>query len=123
MTFRFVKTMPRRMVVLSLLPPPTAFEPPRPYGYGAFIVERRGASEAAFCLRVHGYGARYDPVRLREDIRALFTPETQALIYAPLSSDICRHRPDQRLEGTHSPMPVLSSTFPLKSNSSSVMVI
>lgn len=92
MTFRFAKPMPRRMVALSLFPPPTAFEPPRPYGYGAFIVERRGASEAAFCLRVHGYGARYDPVRLREDIRALFTPETQALIYAPLSSDIRRHR-------------------------------
>ena len=105
MTFRFVKTMPRRMVVLSLLPPPTAFEPPRPYGYGAFIVERRGASEAAFCLRVHGYGARYDPVRLREDIRALFTPETQALIYAPLSSDICRHRPDQM------PLPLLILDF------------
>ena len=92
MTFRFVKTMPRRMVVLSLLPPPTAFEPPRPYGYGAFIVERRGASEAAFCLRVHGYGARYDPLRLRKDIRELFLPETQALIYAPLASDIRRQR-------------------------------
>ena len=105
MTFRFAKPMPRRMVALSLFPPPTAFEPPRPYGYGAFIVERRGASEAAFCLRVHGYGARYDPVRLREDIRALFTPETQALIYAPLSSDICRHRPDQM------PLPLLILDF------------
>lgn len=92
MTFRFVKPMPRRMVVLSLLPPPTAFEPPRPYGYGAFIVEQRATNEAAFCLRVHGYGACYDPARLLEDIRALFTPETQALIYAPLSSDISGHR-------------------------------
>lgn len=93
MTFRFAKPMPQRMVSLSLLPPPAAFEAPRPYGYGAFIIERRGANEAAFCLRVHGYGARYDPARLREDIRALFTPETQALIYAPLASDIRKHRP------------------------------
>lgn len=93
MIFRFVKHMPQRMVALSLLPPPAAFESPRPYGYGAFIVERRGANEAALRLRVHGYGARYDPARLREDIRALFTPETQALIYAPLPSDIRRHRP------------------------------
>ena len=92
MTFRFAKPMPRRMVALSLLAPPAAFEPPRPYGYGAFIIERRGANEAAFYLRVHGYGARYDPARLREDIRALFTPETQALIYAPLASDILKHR-------------------------------
>ena len=87
--------MSRRMVALSLLPPPAAFETPRPYGYGAFIIERRVPNEAAFCLRVHGYGARYEPARLREDIRALFTPETQALIYAPLSFDIYRHRPDK----------------------------
>ena len=92
MTFRFAKPMPRRMVALSLLPPPAAFEAPRPYGYGAFIIERQGTNEAAFHLRVHGYGARYDPARLREDIRALFTPETQALIYAPLSLDIRGHR-------------------------------
>lgn len=80
---RIIKTIPERMVVLSILPPPHAFEPLRPFGFGAFVCARHGHSEAKFALHAQGYGAGYDPQRIRGDIRALFTPETQALICMP----------------------------------------
>lgn len=78
-----IRTIPDRMVVLSLLPPPSPYEGKRPFGYGAFIVSRRSPAEANFSLKVHGFAAGYDPGRIRRDIRSLFTPETRALIYAP----------------------------------------
>jgi len=75
--------MPERMVSLSLLPPPNRSTAPAPFGYAALVVTRRARSEAAFTLHAHGYGAGYDPMRMRDDIRRLFTPDTKALIYAP----------------------------------------
>lgn len=80
---RIIKTIPERMVVLSILPPPHTFEPLRPFGFGAFVCARHGHAEAKFALHAQGYGAGYDPQRIGCDIRALFTPETQALIYMP----------------------------------------
>ncbi|MCD1623155.1 hypothetical protein [Citromicrobium bathyomarinum] len=80
---RIIKTIPERMVVLSILPPPHTFEPLRPFGFGAFVCARHGHAEAKFALSAQGYGAGYDPQRIRGDIRALFTPETQALICMP----------------------------------------
>ena len=77
------KTRPERMVVLSLLPPPHAFAPLHPFGFGAFVIDRHGQDEAKFSLHSHGYGAGYEPQRIRRDISALFTPETQAVIYMP----------------------------------------
>ena len=80
---RIIRTMPERMVVLSLLPPPHAFAPLHSFGFGAFVIARRGHDEAKFSLHSHGYGAGYEPQRIRRDISALFTPETQAVIYMP----------------------------------------
>lgn len=80
---RIIKTLPEHMVVLSLLQPPHAFEPLRPFGFGAFVIARHNHNEARFSLYAHGYGAGYEPERMCRDIRALFTPETQALIYMP----------------------------------------
>lgn len=80
---RLIKTMPERMVVLSLLHPPHAFEPLRRFGFGAFVIARHNHNEAKFLLHAHGYGAGYKSERMRGDIRALFTPETQTLIYMP----------------------------------------
>lgn len=83
MHHRYLHSLPERMVALSVLPPPSPGEAPHPFGFGAFVVTPRDRTEAAFALHVHGYGARYDPARIRRDIKALFTPETKALIYAP----------------------------------------
>lgn len=80
---RIVKTIPEHMVALSLLPPPHAFEPLRPFGFGAFVITRLGPDGAKFSLHVHGYGAGYEPQRIRRDIRSLFTPETRSLTYMP----------------------------------------
>ncbi|MCD1623480.1 hypothetical protein [Citromicrobium bathyomarinum] len=89
---RIIKTIPERMVVLSILPPPHAFEPLRPFGFGAFVCARYGHSEAKFTLYVQGYGAGYDSQRIRCDIHALFTPETQALICTPGQPHARDHR-------------------------------
>lgn len=70
---RIIKTLPEHMVVLSLLRPPHVFEPLRPFGFGAFVVARHNYNEARFSLHSHGYGAGYNPERMRRDIRALFT--------------------------------------------------
>ncbi|MEL7691479.1 hypothetical protein [Citromicrobium bathyomarinum] len=78
-----IETMPEHMVALSLLPPPHAFEPLRPFGFGAFVITRLGPDEAKFSLHAHGYGAGYEPQRIRRDIRSLFTPETRSLICMP----------------------------------------
>lgn len=80
---RLCTIMPERMVALSLLPPPNSCAAPAPFGYAALVITRRARSEAAFSLHAHGYGAGYDPLRMRSDIRRLFTPDTKALIYAP----------------------------------------
>ena len=80
---RIIKTLPEHMVVLSLLQPPHALEPLRPFGFVAFVVARHNYNEARFSLHSHGYGAGYKPERMRGDIRALFTPESQALVYMP----------------------------------------
>jgi len=81
---RIIKILPEHMVVLTLLRPPHAFEPLRPFGFGAFIIARHSQTDARFALHAQGYGAGYDPRRIRDDIRAVFTPETQALIYIPV---------------------------------------
>lgn len=86
MAHRITRTVPPRMVVLSLLPPPRASESLHPFGFGAFIVTRHSRNEAQFVLRVQGYGAGYDPHRMRRDLRSLFTPDTRALIYAPAAT-------------------------------------
>lgn len=86
MLYRHYSPIPERMVALSLLPPPNRFQPPAPYGYGALVVTWRGRGEAEFSSHAHGYGARYDPQRMRRDIGRLFTPETKALIHAPAPS-------------------------------------
>jgi len=83
MHYRYHSAIPERMVVLSLLPPPNSYEPRAPFGYGVLIVTRRWRGEAAFSSHAHGYGAGYDPQRMRDDIRKLFTPETKALIHVP----------------------------------------
>ena len=80
---RIIKTLPEHMVVLSLLRPPHVFEPLRPFGFGAFDVARHNYNEARFSLHSHGYGAGYNPERMRRDIRALFTSESQGLVYMP----------------------------------------
>jgi hypothetical protein len=76
--------MPRRIVALSLLPPPGRLSPPAPFGFGAFVIDVQGRGEATFDLHAHGYGARYDPRRIRCDIARLFTPDTRGLFYAPV---------------------------------------
>lgn len=88
MPYRRTSTMPERMVVLSLQLPPLRHEPLAPFGFGAFIVIRRWRNEAAFASHAHGYGAGYEPRRMREDIGRLFTPDTTALIHttAPAGS-------------------------------------
>ncbi len=80
---RIISTMPDRMVVLTLLPPPHPFEPLRPFGFGALVIARYSRTEAQFSLRARGYGSGYEPKRIRRDIRTLFTPETKTLIYMP----------------------------------------
>lgn len=86
MRYRRRSTMPERMVVLSLLLPPLPHEPLAPFGFGAFIIVPRWRNDAAFASHAHGYGAGYEPRRMREDIGRLFTPDTTALIHttAPL---------------------------------------
>jgi|TARA_R100000501_G_C2581107_1_gene84339 hypothetical protein len=83
MHYRYHSAIPERMVVLSLLSPPNSYEPRAPFGYGALIVSRRWRGEAAFSSHAHGYGAGYDPQRMRDAIRKLFTPESKALIHVP----------------------------------------
>ena len=81
MLYRGLSTMPERMVVLSLLLPPLSHEPLGPFGFGAFIITPRWRTDAAFAAHAHGYGAGYEPRRMREDIGRLFTPDTTALIH------------------------------------------
>ena len=80
MPHRRRSTMPERMVVLSLLLPPLPHEPLAPFGFGAFIITPRWRNDAAFAAHAHGYGAGYEPRRMREDIEMLFTPDTTGLI-------------------------------------------
>jgi len=82
---------PERMVALSILPPPLALDRPAPFGFGAFIVTRRCLNEAEFASHAHGYGAGYDPERMRRHIEALFTSETMALIHIAAPSFSRRH--------------------------------
>ena len=76
------RTMPTRMVALSLLPPPNPFAPKAPFGFGAFVIDPKCRGEASFALHMHGYGAGHDPAPMRDAIRALFDPDTMALICA-----------------------------------------
>lgn len=92
MSDRIIKTIPEHMVVLSLLPPPHAFEPLRPFGFGAFVIARHSQIEARFSLHAQGYAAGYKPQRIRSDIRSLFTPETKSLIYIPAMREIREQR-------------------------------
>lgn len=80
-TFR--RTMPTRMVALSLLPPPNPLAPKAPFGFGAFVIDPKCRGEASFALKMCGYGAGHDPAPMRDAIRALFDPETMALMCAP----------------------------------------
>ena len=92
MRFRNYSRFPERMVALSILPPPLALDPPAPFGFGAFIVTRRWRYEAEFASYAHGFGAGYDPERMRRQIEALFTPETTALIHIAAPSFARRHK-------------------------------
>ena len=86
MRYPYSTNVPERMIVLSLLLPPLGQEPAAPFGFGAFIVTRRWRNDAAFAAHAHGYGAGYDPRRMRIDIGKLFTPEIKALIHVPAAS-------------------------------------
>ncbi|RIV85181.1 hypothetical protein D2V07_12950 [Aurantiacibacter zhengii] len=79
--------MPARVMVLSLLLPPRAYEPPAPFGFGAFIVTRDLMGGAKFTTNSHGYGAGYEPLRMRDRIGKLLTPDTKTLIYAAAPQD------------------------------------
>jgi len=81
MRYRDYSRFPERMVVLSILPPPLALDRQAPFGFGAFIITRRWRDEAEFASYAHGYGAGYDPRRMREDIGGLLEPESMALIH------------------------------------------
>ena len=83
-TFR--RTMPTRMVALSLLPPPNPFALKAPFGFGAFVIDPKCRGEASFALHMWGYGAGHDPAPMRDAIRTLFDPDTMALICAPSQS-------------------------------------
>lgn len=83
-TFRCA--LPRRMVALSLLPPPSHGAPLAPFGFAGFVMERGCLGEAKFTLHAQGFAAGYDPARMRTGIRALFDPETTALICGPWRS-------------------------------------
>ena len=76
------RTLPIRMVALSLLPPPNSFAPKAPFGFGAFVIDPKCRGEASFALHMHGYGAGHDPAPMCDAIRTLFDPETMALICA-----------------------------------------
>tara|TARA_R110002072_G_scaffold302681_3_gene487279 strand:+ start:125 stop:706 length:582 start_codon:yes stop_codon:yes gene_type:complete len=91
MHYRYHSAIPERMVVLALLPPPNSYEPRAPFGYGVLIVTRRWRGEAEFSSHAHGYGAGYNPQGMRDDIRKLFTPETNALIHAPAPPHAPKH--------------------------------
>ncbi len=84
MTTHHRSAMPRRIVALSLLPPPGPLSPPAPFGFGAFVIDVKERGEASFSVHAHGYGAKYDPRRIRCDIARLFTPDTRGLFYAPV---------------------------------------
>ncbi|WP_156787453.1 hypothetical protein [Erythrobacter sp. SD-21] len=99
MRYPYSTNLPERVIVLSLALPPLHHEPAAPFGFGAFIVSRRWRNDAAFAAHAHGYGAGYDPRRMRVDIGKLFTPETKALIHIPAPS----HSPAGKLG--HMPLP------------------
>jgi len=86
MRYPYSTNLPERVIVLSLALPPLHHEPAAPFGFGAFIITRRWRNDAAFASHAHGYGAGYDPRRMRVDIGKLFTPETKALIHVPVPS-------------------------------------
>ena len=82
----FHRALPGRLVGLSLLPPPSHGAPLAPFGFAGFVMERVCLGEARFTLHAQGFAAGYDPARMRGDIRALFDPETTALICGPWRS-------------------------------------
>lgn len=88
-TFR--RALPRRLVTLSLLPPPSCGAPLAPFGFAGFVMERACLGEARFTLHALGFASGYDPARMRGDIRALFDPETTALICGPWRSVTAEH--------------------------------
>ena len=88
MRYRYREILPARVMVLSLLLPPRAYDPPAPFGFGAFIVTRGLASEATFTTGSHGYGAGYDPLSMRERIGNLLTPDTRTLIHVGGSQSV-----------------------------------
>lgn len=91
MQYRNYSRFPERMVALSIFPPPLALDPRAPFGFGAFIITRRWRDEAEFTSNAQGYGAGYDPERMRSHIETLFTPETTALIHIPATPFSRRH--------------------------------
>ena len=76
-----VRDLPDRMIALSILPPPPPWQPPAPFGLGAFVVTPGPSDHVHFAAHAHGYGAGHDPARLRGDIARLFTPETSTLTF------------------------------------------
>lgn len=80
----YQRDIPERLIALSILPPPRAWESPRPFGFGAFVVTRQRRGEAAFSLYGRGFGAKHRPEPMREQLARLFTPDTTALIYTPV---------------------------------------
>lgn len=79
-----LRDIPERMVVLSILPPPAAHQPPRPFGWGSLTVTAGRRGHASFSSVSHGYGARYPADRMRGDLARLFRPDDAALIYLPV---------------------------------------
>ncbi len=79
-----LRDIPERMVVLSILPPPAANKPPRPFGWGSLTVTAGRRGHASFSSLSHGYAARYPANRMRRDLARVFRPDDAALIYLPV---------------------------------------
>lgn len=98
---RYAGAIPERMVVLTILPPPSPAAPLRPFGYGAFIVEataRRG--QPRFAAHSHGFAAGCDAAKLRASLRRVIAPEAITLIHLPaeLAARSPAHAVDRILE-------------------------
>jgi hypothetical protein len=84
MRHSLLRDIPERMVVLSILPPPSASEPSRPFGWGSLTVTAARRGQASFSSVSHGYGARYPADRMRRDLARLFRPDDASLVYFPV---------------------------------------